>query len=126
MACKVGPARDTTRRFWTSVSALDPSTSKTASTRVSDFCACCPPGPLERENRSSTSASGRTTDRVTRIDSPSMAAILLDVDGVFHVSGEPIPGGAEAVRRLREDGHRLRFVTNNTTRARATLAEELR
>jgi HAD superfamily hydrolase (TIGR01458 family) len=55
-----------------------------------------------------------------------MAAILLDVDGVFHVSGEPIAGGAEAVRRLREDGHRLRFVTNSTTRARATLAEELR
>ncbi len=55
-----------------------------------------------------------------------MAAILLDVDGVFHVSGEPIPGGAETVRRLRADGHRLRFVTNNTTRTRAQLAEELR
>src|ERR671933_582734 len=55
-----------------------------------------------------------------------MAAILLDVDGVFHVSGEPIPGGAEAVGRLRADGHRLRFVTNNTTRTRAALAEELR
>jgi HAD superfamily hydrolase (TIGR01458 family) len=55
-----------------------------------------------------------------------MAAILLDVDGVFHVSGEPIAGGAEAVARLREGGHRLRFVTNSTTRARATLAEELR
>jgi HAD superfamily hydrolase (TIGR01458 family) len=55
-----------------------------------------------------------------------MAAILLDVDGVFHVSGEPIAGGAQAVRRLRADGHRVRFVTNNTTRARATLADELR
>src|SRR5262245_41665306 len=55
-----------------------------------------------------------------------MAAILLDVDGVLHVSGEPIPGGAEAVARLREAGHRLRFVTNNTTRARSKLAEELR
>ena len=42
------------------------------------------------------------------------------------VSGEPIAGAADAVRQLREDGHRLRFVTNNTTRARATLAEELR
>jgi HAD superfamily hydrolase (TIGR01458 family) len=55
-----------------------------------------------------------------------VAAILLDVDGVFHVSGEPIAGGADAVRRLRGDGHRLRFVTNNTTRSRAQLAEELR
>src|SRR5919201_6769656 len=55
-----------------------------------------------------------------------MAAILLDVEGVFHVSGEPIVGGAEAVKRLRRDGHRLRFVTNNTTRTRAQLAEDLR
>ncbi len=55
-----------------------------------------------------------------------MAAILLDVDGVFHVSGDPIPGGAEAIDRLRAAGHRLRFVTNNTTRSRAVLAQELR
>jgi HAD superfamily hydrolase (TIGR01458 family) len=55
-----------------------------------------------------------------------MAAILLDIDGVFHVSGEAIAGGADAVRRLREAGHRLRFVTNSTTQARATLAENLR
>jgi HAD superfamily hydrolase (TIGR01458 family) len=55
-----------------------------------------------------------------------MAAILLDVDGVLHVSGEPIPGAVDAVARLRSVGHRLRFVTNNSTRARATLAEELR
>jgi HAD superfamily hydrolase (TIGR01458 family) len=55
-----------------------------------------------------------------------MAAILLDVDGVFHVSGEPIAGGADAVRRLRRAGHRIRFVTNNTTRSRNQLAEELR
>jgi HAD superfamily hydrolase (TIGR01458 family) len=55
-----------------------------------------------------------------------MAAILLDVDGVFHVSREPIAGGAEAVERLREAGHRIRFVTNSTTQTRAALAEELR
>ena len=55
-----------------------------------------------------------------------MAAILLDVDGVLHVSGDPIPGAVEAVARLRSAGHRLRFVTNNSTRSRAALAEELR
>lgn len=48
------------------------------------------------------------------------------MDGVLHVSGEPIPGAAEAVRRLRADGHRLRFVTNNTTRTRTRLAGDLR
>jgi len=55
-----------------------------------------------------------------------MAAILLDIDGVLHVSGEPVPGGGDAVRALRAEGHRLRFVTNNTTRARWQLAAELR
>ena len=55
-----------------------------------------------------------------------MAAILLDVDGVLHVSGREIPGAAQAVARLRAAGHRLRFVTNNTTRSRATLAGDLR
>jgi HAD superfamily hydrolase (TIGR01458 family) len=55
-----------------------------------------------------------------------MSAILLDVDGVLHVSGEPIPGATQAVARLREEGHRLRFVTNNSTRARSGLAEDLR
>jgi HAD superfamily hydrolase (TIGR01458 family) len=55
-----------------------------------------------------------------------MAAILLDVDGVLHVSGEPIPGAVEAIARLRTAGHRLRFVTNNSTRSRAALVGELR
>lgn len=55
-----------------------------------------------------------------------MAAILLDLDGVLHVSGRPIDGGARAVERLREAGHRLRFLTNNTTLARAELAETVR
>jgi HAD superfamily hydrolase (TIGR01458 family) len=55
-----------------------------------------------------------------------MAAILLDVDGVLHVSGEAIPGAADAVDALRGAGHRLRFVTNNTIRSRRCLTEELR
>lgn len=55
-----------------------------------------------------------------------MACILLDIDGVLQVSGEAIPGAVEAVARLRHQGHSLRFVTNNSTRSRATLAEELR
>src|SRR5215208_5442634 len=55
-----------------------------------------------------------------------MAAILLDVDGVFHVSGQAIEGGGAAVARLREAGHRLRFVTNNTTHSRRRLAAQIR
>jgi HAD superfamily hydrolase (TIGR01458 family) len=55
-----------------------------------------------------------------------MQAILLDVDGVLQVSGEAVPGAPDAVRRLRDDGHPLRLVTNNTTRSRAQLASQLR
>jgi len=66
------------------------------------------------------------TERVTRIDSPAMSGILLDVDGVLHVSGHPILGGAKAIARLREAGHQLRFVTNNTTHSRQALAAEIR
>src|SRR3954452_12290209 len=55
-----------------------------------------------------------------------MAAILLHVDGVLHVSGAPIAGAPSAVKRLRDNGHRIRFVTNSTTKSRAQLAEQLR
>jgi HAD superfamily hydrolase (TIGR01458 family) len=55
-----------------------------------------------------------------------MACILLDVDGVLHVSGEPIPGAVDAVAALRRAGHSLRFVTNNSTRPQEQLATELR
>jgi HAD superfamily hydrolase (TIGR01458 family) len=55
-----------------------------------------------------------------------MASILLDIDGVLHVSGDPIPGAAEAVSELRKAGHGLRFVTNNSTTPRHRLASDLR
>jgi HAD superfamily hydrolase (TIGR01458 family) len=54
-----------------------------------------------------------------------MAAILLDVDGVLHVSGHALPDAAAAVQRLRDAGHRLRFVTNATTRSKTQLAADL-
>ncbi len=54
-----------------------------------------------------------------------MAAILLDIEGVLQVSWEAIPGAEKAVTDLRRSGHRLRFVTNNTTRSRRELALEL-
>ena len=47
----IGPSLARTRRRSASVSAGDGSTSKSASTRVELFCACWPPGPLDREKR---------------------------------------------------------------------------
>ncbi len=44
---------------------------------------------------------------------------------MLHVSGAAIPGAQDAVAELRREGHALRFVTNNSTRPRAQLAEEL-
>jgi HAD superfamily hydrolase (TIGR01458 family) len=55
-----------------------------------------------------------------------MPAILLDIDGVLHVSGKPIPGGGRTVQRLRDAGHRVRFLTNNTTQSRTRLVDFVR
>jgi HAD superfamily hydrolase (TIGR01458 family) len=55
-----------------------------------------------------------------------VSAVLLDVDGVLQISGRPIDGGARAVQELRDTGHRLRFLTNNTTHSRRALAEAIR
>ena len=45
---------------------------------------------------------------------------------MLHVSGQAIEGASHAVSRLRSDGHRLRFVTNDTSRSRRELASHLR
>lgn len=44
------------------------------------------------------------------------AAALLDIEGVLWVERVALPGAAEAVAALRDDGLRLRFVTNTTSR----------
>lgn len=54
-----------------------------------------------------------------------ITAVLLDLDGVLYVEDEPIPGAAETVRALREQGLRLRFVTNTTSRPRRQVLARL-
>jgi HAD superfamily hydrolase (TIGR01450 family) len=39
---------------------------------------------------------------------------VVDLDGVIWLSSDPIPGAADAVRRLRASGRRLVFFTNNS------------
>jgi glycerol 3-phosphatase-2 len=52
-------------------------------------------------------------------------AILLDLDGVLYRWPEPIPGAADAVAALRKASKRIAFVTNNSSRTPAQVAERL-
>ncbi len=52
-------------------------------------------------------------------------ALLVDLDGTVYQGEEAIPGAPEALSALRGQGSLIRFVTNTTSRCRATLAEKL-
>ncbi len=56
---------------------------------------------------------------------PSFRGVLLDIDGVLHVSMHPIAGAAETLRWLEHRGYLTCFVTNTTTSSRATLVQRL-
>ena len=51
--------------------------------------------------------------------------VILDLDGVLWRGGESIPGSSEAVARLRNAGHRLLFVTNNSNPTVGDLVDKL-
>ena len=53
-------------------------------------------------------------------------AVLLDLDGVLYVEGEPLPGAAAAVEELRAGGLALRYVTNTTAHSRRETLAKLR
>ncbi|GAC1426969.1 MAG: HAD-IIA family hydrolase [Ktedonobacteraceae bacterium] len=51
--------------------------------------------------------------------------VLLDLDGVLHVSMQPMKGAVETLHWLTQKGYQTCFVTNTTTMNRATLAQRL-
>lgn len=55
----------------------------------------------------------------------AIRAVLLDIDGVLHVSMRPIEGAVETLRWLETHGYQTCFVTNTTTSSRATLVHQL-
>ncbi|WP_430645604.1 TIGR01458 family HAD-type hydrolase [Agromyces sp. GXS1127] len=55
----------------------------------------------------------------------SVHGVLLDLDGVFYVGDEPVPGGAETVAWLVDRGIPHRFVTNTTSRPRRDIVAKL-
>jgi HAD superfamily hydrolase (TIGR01458 family) len=52
-------------------------------------------------------------------------AFLIDLDGVLYVDKNPIKGAKETIALLEEKGYRYRFVSNTTSKCRATLSRFL-
>jgi len=52
--------------------------------------------------------------------------LMIDLDGTISEVGEAIPGAVDALRRLREAGLPLRFVTNTTGRPRRDVLARIR
>ena len=55
----------------------------------------------------------------------SPEALLLDIDGVLYVSGEPVPGAVAALTELRKIAGAIRLVTNTSSVSRQTVNERL-
>ena len=55
-----------------------------------------------------------------------MAGVLFDLDGVFYVGNEPVPGAVEALEWFRQRGIPHLFLTNTTSKPRSGLVDKLR
>ncbi|MGK2956299.1 MAG: TIGR01458 family HAD-type hydrolase [Solirubrobacterales bacterium] len=53
-------------------------------------------------------------------------ALLLDIDGVLYVGGEPIPGAVEALKALRSEVGAIRLVTNTSSVSRQTVIDRVK
>src|SRR5215471_1096937 len=74
-------------------------------------------GPSRRSRPGAPSAPGP--------DPAGDDGLIIDLDGVVWLGGDPIPGAAEAIAAVRGDGTRVLFVTNEPRRSRCALAERL-
>ena len=54
-----------------------------------------------------------------------MPGILFDLDGVFYVGDQPVPGGVETLAWVRQQQIPHGFLTNTTSKSRRALAEKL-
>ncbi|XP_073823565.1 haloacid dehalogenase-like hydrolase domain-containing protein 2 [Musca autumnalis] len=52
-------------------------------------------------------------------------AALIDLSGTLHVEDQPTPDAVNALKRLRESGILIKFVTNTTKESRQTLLQRL-
>lgn len=59
------------------------------------------------------------------IDLANVAGLLSDLDGVWFVGGQPVPGAVDALATLRARALSLRFITNTTTKTRDQISRRL-
>jgi HAD superfamily hydrolase (TIGR01458 family) len=55
----------------------------------------------------------------------AVRGVLLDIDGVVHISMQPIAGAAQTLSCLEQQGYASYFISNTTLMSRATLAQKL-
>lgn len=51
--------------------------------------------------------------------------ILFDLDGTLYIGNQEIPGAVNTIAQLREQGFKLRFLTNTTTKSHADLLAQM-
>ena len=51
--------------------------------------------------------------------------IVCDLDGVVYLEEDPIPGAGETLAALAEEGHRILFCTNNSSRTRSQAVDKI-
>lgn len=51
--------------------------------------------------------------------------LIFDLDGVVYLGDTPIPGAVETLNALKQGGHQVFFITNNSTRSRKHYADKL-
>ncbi|GAA5975733.1 hypothetical protein JCM11641_005853 [Rhodosporidiobolus odoratus] len=55
-----------------------------------------------------------------------LRAVLIDLSGTLHVGGAATPGAAQALKKLRNSGVVLRFVSNTSKESRSSLLQKMR
>jgi len=56
----------------------------------------------------------------------SQPSIICDLDGVVYRGREPIPGSAAALRRVLDEGYKVLFATNNSSRTQTGVVQKIR
>jgi len=64
-------------------------------------------------------------DHILFSEARPVRGLVIDIDGVLTIGGTPIPGVAQALDTIRQQGVPFRFLTNATMRSRAGLAHRL-